>query len=122
MMKKTVLVVEDNTVHANLIKDLLETKDIDAVFASSGAEARAMAFEHCPDLIIMDMQLPDVSGLEVTKTFKAEEKLQNIPIIAVTAFASKEDEGTMRTAGCIKFIRKPFSMPEFLETVSEFLR
>lgn len=121
-MPKTVLIVEDNIVHANLIKDLLEVKGINAVHVANGGEALAMARDCRPDLIIMDVQLPGISGLEVTEAIKADETLKNIPIIAVTAFASKRDEQRMREAGCTDFITKPFRVPDFLEIIEKLLR
>ena len=120
-MPKVVLIVEDNLAHADLMKDLLEMKGFNAIHVASGGEAHAMARDCGPDLIIMDVQLPDVSGLVVTEAIKGDTDLRNTPIIAVTAFASVADERKMREAGCIDFITKPFKVPEFLGIVDRCL-
>jgi two-component system cell cycle response regulator DivK len=80
-----------------------------------------VAREHKPDLIIMDIQLPEISGLEVTRILKDDDELKGIPVIAVTAFAMKGDEEKIREGGCEGYIAKPISVPNFLETVSRFL-
>jgi two-component system cell cycle response regulator DivK len=80
-----------------------------------------LAREHKPDLILMDIQLPEVSGLEVTRWIKEDEELRAIPVIAVTAFAMKGDEEKMRKGGCEAYIAKPISVASFLETVERFI-
>ena len=84
-------------------------------------EALDIAREHPPDLILMDIQLPEVSGLEVTKWLKEDESLRAIPVVAVTAFAMKGDEEVMRQGGCEAYISKPISVTSFLDTVRRFL-
>ena len=84
-------------------------------------EALKLARQHRPDLILMDIQLPEVSGLEVTKWIKEDDDLKAIPIIAVTAFAMKGDEEKIREGGCEAYIAKPISVAKFLETVERFL-
>ena len=74
-----------------------------------------------PDLILMDIQLPEVSGLEVTKWLKADDELQSIPVVAVTAFAMKGDEEKIREGGCEAYISKPISVATFLDTVRKFI-
>jgi two-component system cell cycle response regulator DivK len=83
-------------------------------------EGWRIARKHRPDLIIMDIQLPDVSGLEVTKWLKDDETLKSIPVIAVTAFAMAGDEAKIRDGGCDAYIPKPISIPNFLQTVERF--
>ena len=80
-----------------------------------------MARQHHPDLILMDIQLPEVSGLEVTKWLKEDDKLKSIPVIAVTAFAMKGDEEKIREGGCEAYIAKPISVTNFLQTVERFI-
>ena len=80
-----------------------------------------LAREQRPDLILMDIQLPEVSGLEVTKWLKDDEKLRDIPVIAVTAFAMKGDEERIRQGGCEAYISKPISIATFLDTVRRYL-
>jgi len=84
-------------------------------------EALDIAREHRPDLILMDIQLPEVSGLEVTKWLKEDDSLRAIPVVAVTAFAMKGDEEVIRQGGCEAYISKPISVTSFLETVRRFL-
>ncbi|NQU59287.1 MAG: response regulator, partial [Rhodospirillales bacterium] len=83
--------------------------------------AIGLAREHHPDLILMDIQLPEISGLEITKMLKADDDLKSIPVVAVTAFAMKGDEEKILEGGCEGYIAKPISVPKFLETISTFL-
>ncbi|WP_149165310.1 response regulator [Azospirillum brasilense] len=119
---KRVLIVEDNELNMKLFHDLLEAHGYATLQTSSGMDALAMAREHRPDLILMDIQLPEVSGLEVTRWIKDDPALKSIPIIAVTAFAMKGDEEKIREGGCEDYIAKPISVTKFLEAVQKFLR
>ncbi|MEM8772928.1 MAG: response regulator [Pseudomonadota bacterium] len=118
---KTVLIVEDNELNMKLFHDLLEAHGYQTVEARTGPEALRLAREHRPDLILMDIQLPEVSGLEVTQKIKNTEELVDIPIIAVTAFAMKGDEERIRQGGCEDYIAKPISVGSFLEKVKRYL-
>ncbi len=118
---KTVLVVEDNELNMKLFHDLLEAHGYNILQTKDGMDALRIAREHRPDLILMDIQLPEVSGLEVTKWIKEDEDLKSIPVIAVTAFAMKGDEEKIRDGGCEAYIAKPISVTNFLETVRKFL-
>ncbi len=118
---KTVLVVEDNELNMKLFHDLLEAHGYNILQTKDGMDALRIAREHKPDLILMDIQLPEVSGLEVTKWIKEDENLKSIPVIAVTAFAMKGDEEKIRDGGCEAYIAKPISVTNFLETVRRFL-
>ncbi len=118
---KTVLIVEDNELNMKLFHDLLEAHGYNILEARTGPEALKMADEHRPDLILMDIQLPEVSGLEVTQKIKNNEQLVSIPIIAVTAFAMKGDEERIRQGGCEDYIAKPISVSTFLEKVKRYL-
>lgn len=120
-MNKTVLIVEDNELNMKLFQDLLEAHDIDTVSTREGKLAFGMAREHKPDLIIMDIQLPEISGLEITKQLKQDEELKSIPVIAVTAFAMKGDEQKIREGGCEDYISKPISVARFIEVVKKHL-
>jgi len=120
-MSKTVLIVEDNELNMKLFHDLLEAQGYGILQTRDGMEALKMAREHKPDLILMDIQLPEVSGLEVTKWIKEDDDLKSIPIIAVTAFAMKGDEEKIREGGCEAYIAKPISVSNFLATVEKFL-
>lgn len=119
---KRVLIVEDNDLNMKLFHDLLEAHGYQTLQTKDGKEALALARTHRPDLILMDIQLPEVSGLEVTKWLKADVELRTIPVIAVTAFAMKGDEEKIREGGCEDYIAKPISVAKFLETVQRFLR
>ncbi|KZL05863.1 response regulator [Pseudovibrio sp. Ad26] len=121
-MQKTVLIVEDNELNMKLFNDLLEAHGYATLQSRNGMEALELARAHKPDLILMDIQLPEVSGLEVTKWIKEDDNLKVIPVIAVTAFAMKGDEERIRQGGCEAYISKPISVGNFLETVSGFLK
>src|ERR1700716_1055103 len=118
---KTVLIVEDNELNMKLFHDLLEAHGYDTLQTKDGMEALKLARLHRPDLILMDIQLPEVSGLEVTKWIKEDDELRSIPIIAVTAFAMKGDEEKIREGGCEAYISKPISVGKFIETIRHFL-
>ena len=120
-MPKKVLIVEDNELNMKLFHDLLEAKGYETVQTREGAKALDLAREHRPDLILMDIQLPEVSGLEVTRWIKDDEALRDIPIIAVTAFAMKGDEERIRQGGCEGYISKPITVAGFFKAVAEFL-
>jgi two-component system, cell cycle response regulator DivK len=85
-------------------------------------EAVELARQHRPDLILMDIQLPEVSGLQVTQWLKDDEELRSIPVVAVTAFAMKGDEEKIRQGGCEAYLSKPISVVKFFETIDNFLR
>ena len=120
-MSKTVLIVEDNELNMKLFNDLLEAHGYVTLQTRDGMEALKIAREHHPDLIVMDIQLPEVSGLEVTKWLKEDDNLRTIPVIAVTAFAMKGDEEKIREGGCEDYIAKPISVTRFLETIQRHL-
>jgi len=121
MMPKKVLIVEDNELNMKLFHDLLDSQGYETLQTREGLQAMALARQHSPDLILMDIQLPEISGLEVTKWLKDDEELAHIPIIAVTAFAMKGDEERIRQGGCEAYISKPISVMHFLETVRKHL-
>ncbi len=121
-MAKTVLIVEDNELNMKLFRDLLEAHGIATIETRSGMDVLDIARNQKPDLILMDIQLPEVSGLDVTKWLKADENLKSIPVIAVTAFAMKGDEDKIRQGGCEDYISKPISVSRFLEVVQNHLQ
>lgn len=120
-MSKTVLIVEDNELNMKLFHDLLEAHGYQTLQTKDGMEALAIVRQRRPDLILMDIQLPEVSGLEVIKWIKEDDNLRSIPVVAVTAFAMKGDEEKMREGGCDAYIAKPISVGKFIETVKQFL-
>ncbi len=120
-MAKKVLIVEDNELNMKLFKDLLEVHGIETVEIKNGNDVLDAARKETPDLILMDIQLPEISGLDVTKMLKADEDLKSIPVIAVTAFAMKGDEEKIREGGCEDYISKPISVTNFLEVIQKHL-
>ena len=120
-MKKTALIVEDNALNLKLMRDLLEASGIETLQTKDGSRALEMVREHRPDIVLMDIQLPDVSGLDVTRKLKADPELSAIPIIAVTALALRGDEERVLEAGCDAYISKPISVTNFLREVRKFL-
>ncbi len=120
-MAGTILIVEDNDLNMKLFRDLLEAHGFDTLQAKNGSEALSLIHKHHPDLVIMDMQLPEVSGLEVTRQIKSDDTIKSIPVVAVTAFAMKGDEEKFRDGGCEAYIAKPISVSRFVETVKRFV-
>ncbi len=118
---KTVLIVEDNELNMKLFTDLLEAHGYDTIQSTNGHDAVDLARDNNPDLILMDIQLPERSGLDVTKDIKADPELAQIPVIAITAFAMKSDEQRIRDGGCEDYLAKPISIPVFIETVKRYL-
>ena len=119
---KTVLIVEDNELNMKLFHDLLEANGYRVLQTRDGLSALDLVRKLRPDLILMDIQLPEVSGIEVTKWLKEDDELKSIPVIAVTAFAMKGDEEKIREGGCEAYISKPISVLSFLQTVDGFLK
>lgn len=119
--QKSVLIVEDNELNKKLFRDLLEANGYKALHTADALEVMDIAREHQPALILMDIQLPEVSGLEVTRWLKNDPALKHIPIVAITAFAMKGDEEKILAGGCEGYIAKPISVSHFLETVKKFV-
>ena len=119
--RATVLIVEDNELNMKLFHDLLVAHGYATIQTRNGLEALELARKHRPSLILMDIQLPEVSGLEITKWLKEDDELRAIPVVAITAFAMKGDEERIRSGGCEAYISKPISVSGFLETVNRFV-
>jgi two-component system cell cycle response regulator DivK len=118
---KLVLIVEDNPLNQKLFRDVLEANGYRTAMTADGLEVLPLARAERPDLILMDIQLPEVSGLEVTKWLKNDSSLRDIPVVAVTAFAMKGDEEKMRLGGCEDYLSKPISIPTFLATIARHI-
>ena len=116
---KKVLVVEDNELNMKLFCDLLDAFGYETVQSRDGLRAVDLTREHRPDLIIMDIQLPEVSGLDLTRWIKDDASISDIPIMAVTAFAMRQDEQHVREAGCEAYMSKPIQMMPFINTVKQ---
>lgn len=120
-MKKRILIVEDNDLNLKLFRDLLMAHGYETLETKDGLEAIMLTRNERPDLVLMDIQLPEISGLDVTRRIKSDDSIRNIPIVAVTAFAMKDDEEKILSAGCEAYISKPISIVPFLNTVRRFL-
>ena len=121
MIQKKVLIVEDNELNMKLFHDLLDAQGYETFQTGEGLSALTLAHQHRPYLILIDIQLPEISGLEVTKWLKEDDELSHIPVVAVTAFAMKGDEERIREGGCEAYISKPISVTHFLDTVRRYL-
>lgn len=119
--RKRILIVEDNDLNLKLFRDLLSAHGYETLETKDGFEAVKLAQEFKPDLILMDIQLPEISGLDVTRNIKNDPALEHIPIVAVTAFAMKDDEEKILRAGCQAYMSKPISIAPFLHTIRKFL-
>jgi two-component system cell cycle response regulator DivK len=118
---KTVLIVEDREMNMKLFNDVLQTHGYSTLQADDGAEVVEMTAAHQPDIILMDIQLPNISGLDVTRIIKSRDDLKHIPIVAVTAFAMNGDKEMFLSEGCDGYISKPISVPAFLDIVARFV-
>ena len=120
-MAKTILIVEDNDLNMRLFSDVLQAQGYQVLRSGEGLQGFQIARESRPDLIVMDIQLPSISGLEVTRWIKEDPDLADIPVIAVTAFAMKGDETRILEGGCEAYVAKPISVGPFLETIRRLL-
>ena len=118
---KKIMIVEDNELNMKLFNDLLQAQGYSTVQSSDGKDVINLARQSRPHLIIMDVKLPGVSGIELTRKLKADAELKTIPILAVTAFAMKGDQEKVMDSGCDDYLPKPISIPVFLETVAKYL-
>jgi len=121
LMSKKILVVEDNDRNRRLLKILLQARGYVVVEASSGKEALEYLEAQKPDLILMDIQLPNMDGLTLTKQIKSDEKTKDIPIVAVTAYAMKGDKERILEAGCNAYVSKPINTQELPQLIADIL-
>jgi len=117
-----ILVVEDNPMNLELVRDILTAEGYEVLEAADGATGVAIATLERPALILMDLQLPRLDGLEAARLIRADPRLAGIPIVAVTAHAMKGDDEKARAAGCDGFVTKPIQVREFAATVAGFLK
>ena len=118
---KTILIVEDNPLNMKLFSAMIAAQGYEVLQATDGAHGLDMARRLHPDLIIMDIQLPSMSGLDVTRNLKADEVTREIPIIATTAFAMRGDEEMILASGCDAYMAKPIAISQFLELIETFM-
>jgi two-component system cell cycle response regulator DivK len=121
MSGKLVLHVEDNEYNRKIIRDLLSKNSYEIVEAHNGEDALDALAQQRPDLILMDVQLPKLSGLEVTRRIRADPLLAQIPVIAITSFALSGDDRLAIEAGCNAYIAKPFRPRDLLEMIRRFI-
>ena len=120
-MKRKILVIEDQVDNRRIVRDLLTNAGFEIIEAEAGDTGVEMAEIHCPDLILMDLQLPGLDGYEATRRIKAMPAIRHIPIIAVTSYALSGDDVRAREAGCDAYLSKPVSPRELLAKVREYL-
>ena len=120
-MKNLILIVEDNATNLKLFQDVLQVHGYATLCAEDGISAISLVRQARPDMVLMDVQLPDISGLEVTRWIRADDELRAIPIVVVTAFAMHGDERKIRRAGCDAYLAKPISIKSFMATVEGLL-
>jgi len=121
MAGERILIVDDNPTNMKLVLFILSARGYEVSTATDAKEALATLADRLPRLILMDLQLPGMDGLELTRRLKADPKTRHIVIVAVTAFAMKGDEEIIRQGGCEAYISKPISVTSFLETIRRFL-
>ncbi|HBX23234.1 MAG TPA: response regulator [Desulfotomaculum sp.] len=122
MGQKVILIVEDNIKNLRLVNDIMESQGHQTLQASSGYEGIELARRNKPDLIIMDIQMPDIDGIQVTRILKHEQETSTIPIIALTAMAMKGDRETIINAGCDAYLQKPIRFDALIDTVKQWLK
>jgi two-component system cell cycle response regulator DivK len=121
-MSATILHVEDNPANRMIVRDLLHFRGYRVVEVVDGEEALGAAEREKPDIILMDVQLPRISGLEASRRIKARAELRHIPIVAVTSFALSGDDQKAIAAGCDAYIAKPYKPRELLQLIEDLLR
>ncbi len=120
-MAKMILIVEDEPKNMTLLRDLLQVSGYSTIEATDGKQGVELAKESKPDLILMDIQMPVMDGLEATRILKADDTTSNIPVLALTSYAMKGDEERILQAGCDGYLAKPFDIQELLKSVAEYL-
>ncbi len=120
-MPKRVLIVEDNPISMDFLRELVEAEGYRVLAATSGSEGLSVARAEHPDLILMDIQLPGIDGLTVTRTLKAQPDTKEIPIVGISAYALQEDMDAALEAGCMAYLPKPLDMPRFLDLLTQLL-
>ena len=119
-MSKTILYVEDNEFNRKIVRDLMARTSYRLIEATDGEQGVATALTEMPDLILMDVQLPKLSGLEATRKLRTDPKTAHIPIIAVTSFAMSGDDQKAKDAGASAYLAKPYSPRELLQMIRKF--
>jgi len=118
---KTILIVEDNEKNMKLVRDILRHNSFATIEAVTGEAGVVLALSECPDLILMDIQLPDIDGIEALRRIRAESALDATPVIAVSASVMPDDQQKIVTSGFDAFVTKPINLKHFVDTVKRFL-
>lgn len=121
MKDNTILVIEDDEINRSLIRSVLELGECEVWEAENAENGIQLAREHHPNLIIMDIRLPEMSGLEATRFIKEDSDLKDIPIVAITGYNNKEDEDIAINTGCVAYLRKPIDVRNFRKTIAMIL-
>ena len=121
-MNKTILVVEDEVFHVKLYQAAFDSKGIDIIVSTDGSDALDLAKNHSPDLIIMDIQLPEISGVEYIRELKADDNLKNIPILVVSVHALSGDGEKFLEAGGDEYLSKPVQLPDLFDAVDRMIK
>ena len=121
MDNKTILIIEDDEMNMKLIRSVLQLGNSRILEAKSAEEGIQIAREHHPDLILMDIRLPGMNGLEATRVLKDDPDLNDIPVVALTAYDMEEDSEAAIDAGCEAFLPKPIDTPNFRKTIAMIL-
>lgn len=122
MEKITVLIIEDNQLNMKLVRSMLTLAHYQVLEAKDAEDGILLAREHLPDLILMDIQLPGIDGLDATKIIKDDPILKHIPVVALTSYAMQGDEEKAISAGCNGYIAKPIDTRNFLDILSGYIR
>ena len=117
----TILIVEDNEKNMKLVRDILRHNGYDTIEATTGEEGVRLAAERRPDVVLMDIQLPDIDGIEALRRIRAEPALDRVPVIAVSASVMPDDQQKIVNSGFEAFVTKPINLKQFLETVKRFV-
>lgn len=120
-MSKRILVVEDQEDNRRIMRDLLVSAGFEVIEAEDGEKGLRLASTERPDLILMDVELPLLDGLDATRRIKSDSETKHIPVIVVTSYAMKSDREAARAAGCEEYFSKPFSPRALLAKVQEYL-
>ncbi len=120
-MTKLILIVEDEPKNLTLLRDLLQVSGYSTIEATDGKQGVELAKTKKPDLILMDVQMPEMDGLEATRILKADATTSNIPVLALTSYAMKGDKERILEAGCDGYLAKPIDIKELLKIVAEYL-
>ncbi|MBN8827481.1 MAG: response regulator [Sphingobacteriia bacterium] len=122
MNKGKILIVEDNQLNLKLFQDILVINNFEVIAIADGFKAMEQIDLHMPDLILMDIQLHGISGLDIIKQIKQRDDLKHIPVIAITAFAMSYDEQNILSYGCDSYIAKPVMIADFLNKINEYFK